>query len=252
MLDEEQKEIYDLLKKIEIKNMNKKINGVKQYENEKDKELSYDNFYNINNEKTNSNSNKINNSTSNSNSIISSTNNSCRSSTHKKNVIISSDEDEKSLTIICKELKNECLNYDNKNKINIISMSNTEIYSFLKYISYNQNESKDIYIKEKNNKKYTIKKFNEIINIYQNEYECINTDDNADKIYIRKYYLRKMVCLKLYKAFSFLFRKYKIKDKKIKRFCKYIEYKARERDYEMGEEYKQYIINVLKRIGVQR
>ena len=110
MLDEEQKEIYDLLKKIEIKNMNKKINGVKQYENEKDKELSYDNFYNINNEKTNSNSNKINNSTSNSNSIISSTNNSCRSSTHKKNVIISSDEDEKSLTIICKELKNEYFN----------------------------------------------------------------------------------------------------------------------------------------------
>jgi len=241
-LEEEKNEIENILNIINNKNMNKNINGVK--ESEKDileKDINNNNNLFIVNNKTNINPyiNIISNSSSNSNSLISSTNNSCKSSTHKRNKNIFSDDDEdeeKSLNLICKEIKNK-----NKdiNKIYITHLNNAQIYDFLNYIDVKENN----YLKGKINKDQIIQKFEEIItnfNIY---------DNDKEEFLNKKIYLRKNVCVKLYKAFRFLFKKYKINERKIKYFCKYIENKARIIDCEMGIQYKEYILSILKKLS---
>ena len=97
-LKEKEDEIYDIINKIE--NLN------------------------INNNTKLSNSNTISNSTNNSNSDspVSSINNSCRSSTHKKNICLFSEEDEKSLEFLNKEL--------NENRINITPIKDFNIFLF--------------------------------------------------------------------------------------------------------------------------
>jgi len=238
LLEEEQNIIDEIINKFETKNINKNINGVKQ--NEKDfyeNEINNDNYLIINNNKyINSYISTVSNSTSKSNSIISSTNNSCQSSTHKKNINIFSEDDEKSLILLTKDAKHEYEQINNENKIYIKRMNNIKIYNFLNSI-----DEKDNYnLKIKISKKQVIQKFEEVIKDEIDEYDKLNVINN---------YLRKNACLKLYKVFSFIFKKYKIKESKIKNFCKYIEYKARKKDYNMGTKYKQFIINFLKKIG---
>ena len=72
-------------------------------------------------------------------------------------------------------------------------------------------------------------------------------NDNRE-INIKNDYLRKNACLKLYKAFTFIFKKYNIKDIKIKQLCRIIESKGRQIDNNMGSTYKEYIINILKNL----
>lgn len=249
-LDEEQNEIENILNNIinnKKMNINCNINGVKENDKDIDKDINNNNIFNINNKLnasaytyeniiTNSTNNSNNNS--NSNSMISSTNNSCQSSTHKRTKVIFS-EDEKSLTLICKEIKN-----DNKdiNTISISLLNNDQLYDFLNYVDDKENN----YLKTDINKENIIQIFEEIISKYKNNF---NESKNKDEYYIKNICLRKNVCLKLYKVFRFLFKKYKINGKKIKKFCKYIENKARMTDCEMGIKYKEYILNILKKLS---
>ena len=244
ILEQEKNEIYELLNKIEKgeknnNNMNidgNNLNGVK----EKEKDILDTNINTCINI-----INSVNNSVSNNNSMISTTNLSCKSqsnsSSDKKNMNISfveEDEGEKSLSLLSKEIKNENtdINLD-KNKIYISEISSSKIFHFLNFL-----EQKDNKIIIKNiNKEDVIQKLNEIVN--QN-----NKDDNKKDI--KKDFLRKSACVKLYKTFSFLFRKYNINEKQIKKLCRIIENKARIFDNEMGKLYKEYIINVLKNLAI--
>lgn len=242
-LEKEQNEIYEILieilkKKENNKNMNKNINGVKEKEIF-EKVINNDSFFILNNKSNinsyiNTTNDSLANINSNSNSLISSTNNSCQSSSTKKNKDISLEEEEKSLSLLSKEIKNE-----NKetNRIHISRLNNTKIYDFLSFLEEKENKC----LKNKINRQQVIQKIEEIIN---------NNNNNYNEIDTKNYYLRKSACIKLYKAFSFLFKKYKIKDNKIKKFCRFIENKARRIDYEMGTLYKEYIIHILKNLEV--
>ena len=211
LLEKEQNEIDKIIKKIK----EKKINGVK--ENEKDI---------LEKENDNPCISDISNSTSNNNSYIS-TNNSGQSSTLKKNVN-SLSEDEKSISLLSKETKNE-------KKIYIVQLNNAKLFDFINFVEQKENKFYNMKI----NKEKILQKIEDIIN-----------ESNNDELGVNNNYLRKNACIKLYKAFSFLFKKFKLKDSKIKQFCKYIENKARRMDYEMGVLYKEYIINVLKNLTV--
>ena len=244
LLEQEKNEIYELLNKIEKgeknnnNNMNidgNNLNGVK----EKEKDI-----LNTNINPCISIINSVSNSVSNNNSMISTTNLSCKSQSHsssyKKNIntsFMEEDEGEKSLSLLSKEIKNENtdINLD-KNKIYISEINSSKIYHFLNFL-----EQKDNKVIIKNiNKEDVIQKLNEIVN--QN-----NIDDNKKDI--KKDFLRKSACVKLYKTFSFLFRKYNINEKQIKKLCRIIENKARIFDNEMGSLYKEYIINILKNLA---
>ena len=237
-LNEKEDEIYDIINKIENLNINNNLNGV----NQNQIQIDINNDFSINNNTKLSNSNTISNSTNNSNSDspVSSINNSCRSSTHKKNICLFSEEDEKSLEFLNKEL--------NENRINITHMSNTSLYNFLN--SLGDDYEKEKFLKGRINREHIVKKFEEIINEYDD-------DDEENEYYNYEYggrvknnFLRKMACVKLYKAFKFLFKNYNIKKQSIRKFCKFIEDKARKTDYDMGLKYKEYIINVLKSISI--
>ena len=136
------------------------------------------------------------------------------------------------MTLISKPIKKD------KNKIHISSLNNSQLLEFLNYIDVKQSNG----IKGTINKDQIIHKFEEIINNY-------NICDKQELGHIN-FYLRKNVCVKLYKSFSFLFKKYKINENKIKQFCIYIEKKARIVDFEMGTQYKEYIIKILKKLSM--
>ena len=235
-LNEEEDEIYDIINKIETLNINNNLNGV----NQNQIQIDINNDFSINNNTKLSNSNTISNSTNNSNSDsqVSSINNSCRSSTHKKNISLFSEEDEKSLELLNKEL--------NENRINIIHMNNISLYNFLN--SFEDDYEKENMLKRRINREHIIRKFEEIANLYEDEENEYNAYEYVGRV--KNNFLRKMACVKLYKAFKFLFKKYNIKKQSIRKFCKFIEDKARKVDYDMGLKYKEYIINVLKSISI--
>ena len=235
-LNEEEDEIYDIINKIETLNINNNLNGV----NQNQIQIDINNDFSINNNTKLSNSNTISNSTNNSNSDsqVSSINNSCRSSTHKKNISLFSEEDEKSLELLNKEL--------NENRINITHMNNISLYNFLN--SFEDDYEKENMLKRRINREHIIRKFEEIANLYEDEENEYNAYEYVGRV--KNNFLRKMACVKLYKAFKFLFKKYNIKKQSIRKFCKFIEDKARKVDYDMGLKYKEYIINVLKSISI--
>jgi hypothetical protein len=235
-LNEEEDEIYDIINKIETLNINNNLNGV----NQNQIQIDINNDFSINNNTKLSNSNTISNSTNNSNSDsqVSSINNSCRSSTHKKNLSLFSEEDEKSLELLNKEL--------NENRINITHMNNISLYNFLN--SFDDVYEKESVLKRRINREHIIRKFEEIANLYEDEENEYNAYEYVGRV--KNNFLRKMACVKLYKAFKFLFKKYNIKKQSIRKFCKFIEDKARKVDYDMGLKYKEYIINVLKSISI--
>ena len=248
LLEQEQNEIYELLNKFEKGgksnnyniNLNENIvNGVK--EKEKEKHILGNNI-NICIHKINSTKNSV----SNNNSTISSTNRSCKSQSHcssnKKTTNTSfseEDEGEKSLNLLGKEIKNENKDRNlNKNKIYISEMNSTKIFHFLNFLEQKDNKI----IMKKINKEEVVQKIKEIIN---KDNMC-----NCNELYIKKDFLRKNVCAKLYKTFSFLLRKYNINDLEVKKLCRIIENKARIIDDEMGNLYKEYIINILANLSI--
>jgi hypothetical protein len=237
-LNEEEDEIFDIINKIETLNLNNNLNGV----NQNQIQIDLNNDFSINNNTKLSNSNTISNSTNNSNSDspVSSINNSCRSSTYKKNITLFSEEDEKSLELLNKEL--------DENRINITHMNNNSLYKFLN--SLEDDYEKGNVLKGRINREHIIRKFEKIVNDYddedeENEYNAFECGGR-----IKNNFLRKMACVKLYKAFKFLFKNYNIKKQSIRKFCKFIEDRARKTDYDMGLKYKEYIINVLRSISI--
>ena len=217
--------------------MYKNINGVKEYINYEKEMNNNSNLFEINNKNISPYINVISNSTSNNNSIISSTNNSCQSTSNKKNINYFSEDEEKSLNLISNELKNDNIKDRDVHRIYIPRLNNIKIYNFLNFIKQKENK----YIKIKINKEHIINIIEEIIN------DSINVNDNIE-INIKNDYLRKNACLKLYKAFTFIFKKYNIKDIKIKKLCRIIENRGRQIDNNMGSTYKEYIINILKNL----
>ena len=124
-------------------------------------------------------------------------------------------------------------------------MNNNTLFETLNFIEYKENNMEEIngYTDKKECLKITndqvIKKVEEII------------DNNInDKLTIKNYYLRKMACVKLYKAFCHLFKNYDIRNAQIQDLCKFIEYNARNKDIDMKSQYKQYIFNLLKKISL--
>ena len=127
-------------------------------------------------------------------------------------------------------------------------MNNTSLYKFLNSLECDY--EKGNVLKGRINREHIIRKFEKIVNDYddedeENEYNAFECGGR-----IKNNFLRKMACVKLYKAFKFLFKKYNIKKQSIRKFCKFIEDKARKVDYDMGLKYKEYIINVLKSISI--
>ena len=74
----------------------------------------------------------------------------------------------------------------------------------------------------------------------------IKTNEHTE---IRNYYLRKMVCLKLYKALKFALKNFNLNSNEIKEICLYFENKGRIIDSSMTNKYKEFIQNVLKKIS---
>jgi hypothetical protein len=72
---------------------------------------------------------------------------------------------------------------------------------------------------------------------------------NNGNIEIKNNYLRKMVCLKLYKALKFALKNFNLEKNEIKQICLYIENQGRTLDSSMTNKYKEYIENVLKKIS---
>ena len=82
------------------------------------------------------------------------------------------------------------------------------------------------------------------INELENRIKSINLE-------IKNKYLRKMVCLKLFKALNFGLKNYNLKENDIKIICLYIETQARIVDNSMTNKYKDFIENIIKNISSQ-
>ena len=80
------------------------------------------------------------------------------------------------------------------------------------------------------------------INELENKIKNIN-------IKIKNKYLRKMVCLKLFKMLNFGLKNFNLKDNEIKIICVYIETQARMADNSMTNKYKEFIENIIKNIS---
>ena len=82
------------------------------------------------------------------------------------------------------------------------------------------------------------------INELENRIKSINLE-------IKNKYLRKMVCLKLFKALNFGLKNYNLKENDIKIICLYIETQARIVDNSMTNKYKYFIENIIKNISFE-
>lgn len=147
---------------------------------------------------------------------------------------LSESEDDKSLSFGSKQTK-VTQNEENKHKPKLnIGISN---YSSLRnLLNINNNNISD--------ELSDIKK--EII------YERIKEIENENKegeIEVKNEYLRKNVCLKLYKALNFAFKNFDLKECEIKNICLYIEKQGRIIDCTMNEKYKEFIENTFKKIS---
>ena len=80
------------------------------------------------------------------------------------------------------------------------------------------------------------------INELENRIKSINLE-------IKNKYLRKMVCLKLFKALNFGLKNYNLKENDIKIICLYIETQARIVDNSMTNKFKDFIENIIKNIS---
>jgi hypothetical protein len=219
--------------------------------NKKENDDDYDIIIIDENEKENEitniekNNKYCNNKLKSKHSNISNTYNTSKITSEKIN--ISLEEDEKSFTdskysFNSNNSNNSNNEYtENKNKYIIMPMNNKSLFDTLNYIEFKENNLKEInnseYLKITNDQ--IIKKVEEIVE-----------NNKSDKLMVKNCYLRKMACVKLYKAFCHLFKNYDIRNAQIQDLCKYIEYSARNKDIDMKSQYKQYIFNLLKKISL--
>ena len=144
-------------------------------------------------------------------------------------------EDEGSISFGSK-LTHKSQNEENKQKYNINLLNYSDLINLLDIENNIETNVGELYeINEE-----TIKmKLNEL----KSE---IQTNENIE---IRNYYLRKMVCLKLFKALNFALKNFNLNKNDIKAICLYFENKGRIIDNTMTNIYKEFIQNVLKKIS---
>ena len=93
---------------------------------------------------------------------------------------------------------------------------------------------------------------NDTKKVKQRILELENDIENNKDIKIKNRYLRKMVCLKLYKALHFALKNLELDENQIKIICLYIEIQGRILDTSMSVKYKEFIENILKKISVDK
>ena len=157
----------------------------------------------------------------------------------------SESEDEKSSSFGSKFTKFSQVE-ENKQKLYICLVKYPELLKILdiKNEINKKNEDNDINISNDND--YDEEKLKRKITQMENEIE------NNKNIGIKNRYLRKRVCLKLYKALNFALKNFELKEKQIKHICLYIEIQGRILDMSMGIKYKEFIEAILKKISVEK
>ena len=157
-------------------------------------------------------------------------------------------EDERSSSFGSKFTKSSQLE-ENKQKLNICLVNYPKLITLLdiKKDSKTENEINLEKINIKNIDKNAIRERikNKIIKLG-------NEIENNKNVEIKNKYLRKMVCLKLYKALHFALKNFDLDEDQIKHICLYIEIQGRLLDMTMGIKYKEFIENVLKRISAEK
>ena len=98
------------------------------------------------------------------------------------------------------------------------------------------------------NKKELIDFDKEKIEIKIKELENLIKKSNVE---IKNRFLRKIVCLKLYKALNFGLKNFNLKESDIKIICLYIENQGRIIDNSMTDKYKEFIGNIFKNISCE-
>ena len=133
---------------------------------------------------------------------------------------------------------------ENKKKLCISFMQYPELIQLLniKNIKKGENEN-DINININ---------INDTEKVKQRILELENDIENNKDIKIKNRYLRKMVCLKLYKALHFALKNLELDESQIKIICLYIEIQGRILDTSMSVKYKEFIENILKKISVDK
>ena len=153
----------------------------------------------------------------------------------------SESEDEKSSSFGSK-LSKISQTDENKKKLCISFMKYPELIQLLdiKNIQKSENEN-DININ-----------INDTEKVKQRILELENEIENKKDIKIKNSYLRKMVCLKLYKALHFALKNLELDENQIKIICLYIEIQGRILDTSMGVKYKEFIESILKKISADK
>ena len=87
------------------------------------------------------------------------------------------------------------------------------------------------------------------------KFQLIEIENNIKKygnIEVKNNYLRKLVCLKLYKALNFALKNLNLKENEIKAIWVYIEMQGRVLDCSMINKYKEFIDNIFKKISNEK
>ena len=158
----------------------------------------------------------------------------------------SESEDEKSSSFGSKFTKISQVE-ENKHKLYICLVKYPELIKLLDIKNDKQNGNGNrINLEEDNVKEYDGQQLKKKISQMENEIE------NNKNIKIKNIYLRKMVCLKLYKALHFALKNFELEEEQIKHICLYIEMQGRILDITMGIKYKEFIETILKRISADK
>ena len=151
-----------------------------------------------------------------------------------KNISIQS-EDEKSFSFESKMTKSSQI--EQNKKYNLCLIKYTDLLNLLNINKKNKNiDNKEINTFDK-------KVFKSKINELKSEI------DNNKNLIIKNNYLRKMVCLKLYKALSFSLKDFHLDKNDIQNICIYLEFRARVIDESMTIKYKEFIENIFKKVS---
>ena len=133
---------------------------------------------------------------------------------------------------------------ENKQKLNICLVKFPDLIKLLDVKNGTNEENNDLGNNNENDK-YD-EKLRSKISQMENDLE------NNKNIEIKNRYLRKMVCLKLYKALHFALKNFSLDEEQIKHICLYIEIQGRISDISMGPKYKEFIETILKRISADK
>lgn len=152
---------------------------------------------------------------------------------------LSESEDDKSSSFGSKQTKTT-QNEENKCKFNIGLINYTDLVNLLNINEKDAINNQELNISEK-------EKIDKKIKAIEEEMK-----ENENEIEVRNEYLRKNVCLKLYKAFHFAFKKFSLQEKEIKSICLYLEKQGRLIDNSMNEKYKEFIENIFKKISNEK